>query len=529
MMMSGPCYEVSVDPRIVHGTVQANFAMAFAGTPVTLTATPDSDHVLKDGTLKYNDGSDHAIAGPSYIFTMPDSDVTVSAEFIHQFVRYVRAGGAGSKDGTSWTNASDDLQAMMDALTTVDPSYTGPRIVKVAAGTYKPQYKPNSSGVSIPAAGNRDSAFILRAGIQVWGGYPASGGDDPSRNPSTYVTVLSGDIDGDNTKSGNAYHVVLGVNIPANSGTVLDGLTITGGNADDSGNITVFSYSVDRDNGGGMYNTNSSPVLTNVTLSGNIAYVTYHNGDGGGMYNTNSSPVLVNVTISGNDAGNDGGGIYNDGHSSPVLVNVLISGNKAYSGGSGIKNDGSSPILTNVTISGNLAGTIGSYMHGSIYNSDSSSPQINNSIIWGNWANSSPGIYNDDAGSVPDITHSIVQESGGSGGSWDNNTGTDGGNNLDVAAGAPNSPFVGWQDPNSVTVPNSGGDYRLNGGPAVNAGNNSLYPDTWIKWQTLIGAGAGISREADYDMYIAPHLGKDLAGAARVRGTRLDMGAYEKE
>jgi hypothetical protein len=582
MMMSGPCYEVSADPGLAHGTVQTNFTLAFEGTPVTLTAAPDEGYVLKEDTFKYNDGTDHviadsthtfampagdvtasaefeplynvivgpltggtvtpsaasavegtvitltvqpasghvlkagtltyngnAISGSPYTFAMPASDVTVGAEFIPP-VRYVRVGGAGNKDGTSWADASDDLQKMMDTLAAI-PSYT-PRIVKAAAGTYKPRYKPDASAVSILAAGDRDSTFILRAGVQVWGGYPASGGDDPSRNITANITALSGDIDGDNTESGNAYHVVLGVNIPASSGTVLDGLTITGGNANGSGDITVFSKQVKYNNGGGVYNINSSPVLTNVTISGNIAYVGYHNGNGGGMYNDYSSPALANVTISGNDAGNDGGGIYND-HSSPVLVNVLISGNKAYSGGSGIKNQYSDPILTNVTISGNLAGTA-SYMHGSIYN-DHSSPQISNSIIWGNTAHSSPGIYNDNPESVPVIKYSIVQESGGSG-SWAGATGSDEGNNLDM-----DPQFVSPLSASSS--PTAGGNYRLNNGPAFNAGDNSLYPSA-----DTIGTQIGAAFSAEIKVAINAALAKDLGGANRKNGA-IDMGAYEKQ
>jgi hypothetical protein len=88
---------------------------------------------------------------------------------------------------------------------------------------------------------------------------------------------------------------------------------------------------------------------------------------------------------------------------------------------------------------------------------------------------------------------------------------------------------VDWQDPGSVTVPNSSGDYRLNGAPAIDAGDSDSYPDTWDKWQTLIGTGEGIADEAEYNMYIAPHLSGDLAGAVRMQGTAIDMGAYEKE
>jgi hypothetical protein len=44
--------------------------------------------------------------------------------------------------------------------------------------------------------------------------------------------------------------------------------------------------------GGGMYNLNSSPVLTNCTFSGNWAQVT-----GGGIFNEDSSPVLTNCIL----------------------------------------------------------------------------------------------------------------------------------------------------------------------------------------------------------------------------------------
>ena len=57
-----------------------------------------------------------------------------------------------------------------------------------------------------------------------------------------------------------------------------------------------------------MYNTQSSPTLTDCTFTGNSA-----GKDGGGMYNVFSSPTLTNCTFTGNSAGEDGGGMHNGG------------------------------------------------------------------------------------------------------------------------------------------------------------------------------------------------------------------------
>ncbi|MDR1737566.1 MAG: hypothetical protein LBR66_01925, partial [Candidatus Symbiothrix sp.] len=50
-----------------------------------------------------------------------------------QTVRYVTSTVQGTGDGSSWENASNDLQAMINASDAGDT-------VHVAAGTYKPQY-----------------------------------------------------------------------------------------------------------------------------------------------------------------------------------------------------------------------------------------------------------------------------------------------------------------------------------------------------------------------------------------------------
>jgi uncharacterized protein YjdB len=73
-------YTITVAGGITNGTVTVSPARAEEGTLITVTAAPAANYKLAAGTLKYNDGTDHAITGNT--FTMPAADVTVSAAFI---------------------------------------------------------------------------------------------------------------------------------------------------------------------------------------------------------------------------------------------------------------------------------------------------------------------------------------------------------------------------------------------------------------------------------------------------------------
>jgi LPXTG-site transpeptidase (sortase) family protein len=95
-----------------------------------------------------------------------------------------------------------------------------------------------------------------------------------------------------------------------------------------------------------MYNSNSSPTLTNVTFSGNSAKF------GGGMSNVDSSPTLTNVTFSGNSASYDGGGMFNLFNSSPTLTNVIMWGDSAPNGPEIYNFFGSTPVITYSDIQG---------------------------------------------------------------------------------------------------------------------------------------------------------------------------------
>ena len=96
------------------------------------------------------------------------------------------------------------------------------------------------------------------------------------------------------------------------------------------------------------------------------------------IYSRESSPTITNCTISGNEGTATGGGIESDAGSSAIITNCAITGNTAGNGG-GIYGYVSSSTITNCTISGNSATLSG----GGIC-LDNASASVTNSILWGN-------------------------------------------------------------------------------------------------------------------------------------------------
>jgi hypothetical protein len=217
---------------------------------------------------------------------------------VHAITRYVKTDGttlaASAATATSWDDACNNLQAVINASAAGDTIW-------VAAGTYKPQYTAanyeNRLGhtANYPTSnGYRNSAFVLKEGVKIYGGFIGTESNIVDRllsSPAS-LTTLSGDLNNNDntnmapnepTRAENAYHVVIAAGNITNA-TVLDGFTITGGNAYNNPTITVNGQDVNHYSGGGMHNsTNSSPTLTNVTISGNSA------NSGGGIINNLSS------------------------------------------------------------------------------------------------------------------------------------------------------------------------------------------------------------------------------------------------
>lgn len=326
---------------------------------------------------------------------------------------YVNAAATGKNSGISWRDAYTDLQTALGNV--------GCRVDLVAAGVYKPT-----------ATADPTLSFSIASHVQVFGGY--SPGASVARNPAAYLTVLSGDIDGNDggtlgvdanwtqIAGANSHHVVVIDGTTAagfvDADTVLDGFTITGGAAETFTGTEYLGGGLFCDGSGGE-DHDCSPLLRNLVFSGNRA------GDGGALANYGdgggSSPAIVAVTFTGNHADDGagltagGGAIFdsarNGGVSSPFLMNSTIVGNSAQGCGGAIHNDTddpggtSSPVLVNVTISANAAGGGG----GAVCNAAGGgtiAPSLTNVIAWGNGA---PEIYDPNPAATPTLTNVVIE------------------------------------------------------------------------------------------------------------------------
>jgi len=289
---------------------------------------------------------------------------------------YVDDDANGLNNGTSWLNAYKYLQ---DALANAN-SASKPIEIRVAQGIYKPDRNLAHPNGNV----NSSASFRLINGVTLKGGYAGprmslSGADPNAWDVDSYETILSGDIGRPSDKSDNCYHVFYhpeGLNLDDTA--ILDGFTIAGGNAN------MVRSPIDAC-GGGMYNYDSSPTVTNCTFTDNSAY------DGGGMYNYDSSPTVTNCTFTNNSAYGGGGGGMCNYDSSPTVTNCTFTDNSAYGGGGGggMCNWFSRLTLTNCTFSGNSATNWG----GGMCNYDSS-PTVTNCTFTDNSAYGGGGMYN---------------------------------------------------------------------------------------------------------------------------------------
>ena len=277
----------------------------------------------------------------------------LAASMQAQTIYYVTTTGAGNQNGSSWANASSNLQATINAAVANSQIW-------VKAGTYKP-----TTGT------DRSISFTMKNNVAIYGGFNGTESALAQRNYSTNVTILSGDLNGDDVINGTASNLTVSnkaedswnvINnsftsgAPLTSSAVLDGFTITGGN---SSNFTGSGTS-----GGGMYNLYASPTLRNIIFRGNSA----ENGGGGMMNSLNCVANLTNVTFDRNFSQNDGGGMYNYTGANITLSGCTFTGNFCYGnyGGGAIANFQNTISITGCSFIGNFGSEAGAILTESV-------------------------------------------------------------------------------------------------------------------------------------------------------------------
>ena len=451
-------------------------------------------------------------------------------------------GGDDTNDGLKWSTAFENLQAAIEVAQAGDEIW-------IAAGTYYPTKKIadvyGSAGNPLTPTGDRHRSFIITKGTKIYGGFPAKTTDATSmssRNWKINQTILSGDFnddDGDNFENmeENAHNVI--VMFDATPATVLDGLFITGGCANDISTVYIDGnhlYYVTGRDGGGIYayspTGGSSPTISNVSFYGNYAsaaggaifnfsfegdaspkitnvFILHNKANsrhGGGLFNNGRtvSAILENVNVVGNESSLSGGGLYFISHleCNPQIINTVVSGNFSKDGngggiyittGDGSHGDGTiygnnaKPRVINSTICGNRVGINENRDGGGfvVLSKGMSMAEILNTVIWGNKGNNIHNYYAEgDMGDANIITGSFIE-------------GFD--------PGIPNLP--GNTDPkflepvNADFAPTMDGDYQLTlESPLINKGINAMIS-----------------------------LSEDLLENPRISGGTVDIGAYESQ
>jgi len=150
-----------------------------------------------------------------------------------------------------------------------------------------------------------------------------------------------------------------------------------------------------------MYNSYSSPTLTDCTFSENVAYRgEFCTIGGGGMYNLYSSPTLTNCTFRRNSAlgwggswGDTWGGGMLNSYSIVTLMYCDFTENSGGFGGGMCNGDSSTANLTDCTFSRNSGYSGGGIYNGEIYDGQSTLT-LNNCIFSENSAMAGGGVYN---------------------------------------------------------------------------------------------------------------------------------------
>ena len=257
-------------------------------------------------------------------------------------VIYVDADATAGGDGSSWASAFNYLQDALDQTV----ASRGDE-VWIAEGTYFPD-----DGASV-TDGDRAASFTLKDGVALYGGFVGTETSLAERDWEAYVTTLSGKI-----FTEQIYWSLHVCTVVATASVTFDGVTVTGGNANEYGS------SAGGDQAAAVYCSSSSyqVAVSNSSFSENTA-----NNHGGVAYE--GTWTVSNSSFSGNSAWKGGVARYGTW----TVTNSSFSGNSASNYG-GVASDGNWTV-SNSSFSGNSGD--GGVASGGTWT-------VNNSIFSGN-------------------------------------------------------------------------------------------------------------------------------------------------
>lgn len=278
-------------------------------------------------------GSEDMAGNPRFNGSTIDIGAYEFQQMLSTRIRYVKPVATGTGDGSSWENASGNLQNMIDELAKNNPQNL-PGEVWVAAGTYVPQ-------VQVISGTTYSASFLMRDGISVYGGFAGGESSKQEREmgkmPWNFVnkTILEGSYYEHSKTSWNesnhkwtltsdSRHVVFFSPLPSegksgfDKSTILNGVTIRGGYA--QGGEGVADFMTDR--GAGVY------MGINATLEKCIVTENSSTGNGGAVYIYGGR--VMNSLIYNNNADGDGGAVYVD--NAGIVLASMLTNNSANNG-----------------------------------------------------------------------------------------------------------------------------------------------------------------------------------------------------
>ena len=454
--------------------------------------------------------------------------------------RYVKQDGTGK--GTSWEDASGDLQAMIDELATNNLNNL-PGEVWIAGGTYRPK-------TFLITGENYTATFCMRDGISVYGGF--KGGETSKSQRLTYQFPWETEKDQStvylvakeyNNKpvladnrwniNSNSRHVVWfapatysDAQAPAfTRPTILDRVCIEGGHAlGESTDKAAFQSSV----GGGIYMNDANAYLRDCVVKYSTAKVA-----GGGVYLKNGriiGSLIYNCNAGADTENGKGGGVFVD-ETGMVLRSMVVNNTAGL--GAGVYLNNEDQLLPNyLVVSTSVISNNTARINGGVYCNKGGI--LTQNTITNNYTPSSPdlanrhsaqtgGVYINEYGMV---INSII---------WNNKINLTGASNSDEATDIPvyalnptkekvRFLYNAISSPNNAVWNNTLQEYTLTLGDNNTTDSNQMGPDFTVETEGIMTDEALLKRvgaqgEVDWIYYYwQPKQGSNLWAAGQPIG-----------